>query len=261
MNNQTIRKAIKNILTINDFKTREIKTYWNKELLETNNFYEGLARDGAVKEIKSLIESYELEKDSNEMQDYKIDIIEKVILDYLNTDNQSEISKLFNGLNNISSLEDIESGVNVFSYDSIESINIDIIDTIYNCITMVENFERYIQNDREQKSNIKNLENVKELASKYNNQKLIEELNNMIELIQNEDFITREIIIKSCFFNLHYILSRKFPKTTKAKDYANSLIQSFFNTSKQYKPTNKIDKKVFFENGSKISRELFYYKS
>ncbi|MCT7500359.1 hypothetical protein [Aliarcobacter cryaerophilus] len=138
---------------------------------------------------------------------------------------------------------------------------IDIVSAIYDYIILYQNSNRYLQTEREQQSNIKNLENVKDLASKFNNQKLINELNNMIELISKEDFITKEIIIKSCFFTLHNILVRKFPKTTKAKDYANSLIQSFFNTNKQYKSSNKIDKKVFFENGSQISREFFYYKS
>lgn len=258
MNSETIRKAIQNIIVISDFKTKAIEDYWNNELAIINNLNFGLSRDGAEKEIKSLIDSFKIE---NEINDFVIDTIQKGIKEYFDVDKESEISKLFNNLLNIAILEDIRPGINEFSFNSLEGMVIDIVSAIYDYIILYQNSNRYLQTEREQQSNIKNLENVKDLASKFNNQKLINELNNMIELISKEDFITKEIIIKSCFFTLHNILVRKFPKTTKAKDYANSLIQSFFNTNKQYKSSNKIDKKVFFENGSQISREFFYYKS
>ena len=58
MNSETIRKAIQNIIVISDFKTKEIEDYWNNELKIINNLNFGLSRDGAEKEIKSLIDSF-----------------------------------------------------------------------------------------------------------------------------------------------------------------------------------------------------------
>ena len=92
-------------------------------------------------------------------------------------------------------------------------------------------------------------------------QLLIYELENMINQIQEEDFVTEEIIYKSCFYGLHQVLSEEFAKSTKAVDIANELLDNFFCIGKRYKPSKNIAEKEFFEHGYEESRAFIYYKS
>lgn len=263
MNKETIELAVKNIILIHNTRQKELDTFWKTTIRdEVNNLPDGVSKRGATKELNALIKSFENEI----LEDIKLDneILEKfsnVILDYYAMDTNVDIVKLFNPLSNIAKLTNIIPGV-YFSWSNIEFVVVNVVYSIFNDIKFLKKHKkRFFENSREKNKTIENLEKSIDIANIFNNQALIYELKMMINQINEENFITEEIIYKSCFFSLHQSLTEEFTKTTKAVDLANDLLNSFFNIGKKYKPSNNIDRKDFFEQGFQEPRSFYYYKS
>lgn len=196
-----------------------------------------------------------------ELDNEILELFSSVILDYYEIDTNEDIKKLFNPLINIAELKNITPG-SFFTWNNMELVTISVIHNIYNDIQFLKKHKkRFFENIREKNKATENLKKSIDIAARFNNQLLVYELEIMIDQVKEESFITEELIYKSCFFNLHKTLCEEFSKTTRAVEIANSLLDSFFDIKKQYKPSKKIGRKDFYENGFQEPRSFYYYKS
>lgn len=262
MDNEKILKAIKNIVTINNTKENELDKYW-KTLVkkEIEILPDGIIKRGATKELEALIQSFE--REINLYNDLDIELVNDLInfiKEWIkSTDNDKK--ELLKPLENIANKNDLSNGLYA-TFNDMELILINIIYEIINTQVFLNKFNhRFTQKDIQKKATINNLNKSIDIAKKYNNYLLINELETMINQIDNENYITEEILYKSCFWSLHQILMKKFTKTTKALDLANAIMSDFFMIGVKYKATKNIGKKDFFENGFFEPRTFYYYKS
>lgn len=263
MTKEIIEQAVKNITIIHNTRQKELDIFWKTTIRdEVNNLPDGVSKRGATKELNSLIKSFENEIQEDIHLDNEIlELFSNVILDYYEMSTNKDIEKIFNPLVNIAKLKDIIPG-SYFSWDSMELITVRIVHSIYKDIQFLKKHKkRFFENIREKNKSIDNLKKSIDIAKRFNNQLLIYELEVMINQIEEENFITEELIYKSCFYSLHQTLSEEFAKTTKAIDISNELLDSFFGIGKRYKPSKNIDKKNFYENGYEEPRSFYYYKS
>ncbi len=263
MTREIIKEAVKNITIIHNTRQKELDTFWKTTVKdEVINIPDGVLKTGAEKELNALIKSFENEILEDTYLDNEIlELFSSVILDYYEMNTNEDIKKIFNPLVNIAKLKNIIPG-SFFSWDYIELITVSIVYIIYKDIQFLgKHKKRFFENIREKNKAIDNLKKSIDIAKIFNNQSLVKELEIMINQIEEESFITEELIYKSCFFNLHKTLCENFSKTTKAVEISNSLLNSFFDINKQYKPSKNIDKKDFYENGFKEPRSFYYYKS
>ena len=263
MTKEIIEQAGKNIAIINNSRQKELDIFWKTTIRdEVNSLPDGVSKRGGTKELNALIKSFENEiKENMELDNEILELFSSVILDYYEIDTNEDIKKLFNPLINIAELKHITPG-SFFTWNNMELVTISVIHNIYNDIQFLKKHKkRFFENIREKNKAIENLKKSIDIAVRFNNQLLIYELENMINQIQEENFVTEEIIYKSCFYGLHQVLSEEFAKSTKAVDIANELLDNFFCIGKRYKPSKNIAEKEFFEHGYEESRAFIYYKS
>ncbi len=263
MTKDIIQEAVKNITIIHNTRQKELDIFWKTTVRdEINSLPEGVSKRGATKELNSLIKSFENEiLEDTHLDNQILELFSNVILDYYEMSTNEDMKKIFNPLVNIAKLKNIIPG-SYFSWDSMELITVSIVHSIYKDIQFLKKHKkRFFENIREKNKSIDNLKKSIDIAKRFNNQLLVYELEIMINQVKEESFITEELIYKSCFFNLHKTLCEEFSKTTRAVEIANSLLDSFFDIKKQYKPSKNIDRKDFYENGFQEPRSFYYYKS
>lgn len=263
MTKEIIKQALKNISIIHNTRQKELDIYWKTAARnEVNNLPEGISKKGATKELNALIKSFEneIEEDmklDNETMEHFIEFL----IDHYESNTREDILKLFDPLNNISKLTNIIPG-QYFTWDDMEHITVNVVYNIFRDIQILKKHKkRFFENGREKHKAINNLNKSIEVAIRFNNQLLVQELKTMIEQIEEENLITEEIIYKSCFYGLYNSLLQEFSKT-KSVELANELLEEFFpECGKRYKPSKNIDQKDFFEQGFDHPRSFIYYKS
>jgi len=245
MDKHIIKKAIENIINSSNPKKDVIEIY-TKRKNDAMNMKESPEKNGALKELTGIINSNEIEVAlSTKNKNIIIDEVVELIYNY------EEYKEIFEPLYKISKTD--------------KYLCEEIIQKIINTKAFLEiHKDRFLLNNKQKQKDINNLNKSIDIANKYNNQHLVNELNSMITFIKNENYITEEIIYKNCFFVIHkhlYDISSDYTRTTKAVDIANSIVSDFFLIKSKYKISKKISKKEFYQNGFSKPRIFYYYSS
>lgn len=259
------------MIASNNFHYNEI-VMW-KEIKKTAlNMDDGLAKDGAVKELNNKIIACKNE-DIFRFIDDKVmsDILEIIYNSWLEHEDVY-FSEIFKSAMNCTCFDEENTLNSIASFNPYEIIGYEIIMQILNTNIMIQKLEagRFVQNAKDKNNRVSILEKSLKIAHNYNNTSLVHDLQEMISKIDNEDYISKEVIIKNCFYNIHKLLStnssyfngvKPLAKETYAKDIANAILNDFFNVERNYKPSKNIAKKEFYEQNETIPRTLYYYLS
>lgn len=263
MDKSIIKKALKNIILMYAVREKELPLWSEYKKNKIDILPNSLIKRGAEKEINALIKANKREVElDKQIGDDTLEFFSNKILE-LYQSNNDDMKRIFEPIYNIADTK-VEIGIIGASWieADLEHITKKIIYDFLSTEMFLKKYnKRFIQKTNEKDKLILNLKKSIDIAQRFNNQLVIQELNSFIEQINNESFITEELIYKSLFYSLHKILTENFSATTKAVELSNDLIQYFTKIEKNYKPSKNIGKKDFFENGFNHPRSFYYYKS
>jgi len=264
-------KLLNNIIASNNVHYNEIKI-WEKIKQNSLTMEDGLAKDGAIKELDNQIEACKNEDIFKFINDDTINNVISIICDSWLKHEDEYYSKIFQSIMNSTFFVEDNVLSSIASFNPYEIIGYEIIMQILRTQIMIYKLKlgRFVQNKKDKNNKISNLKRSLKIANSHNNTNLEFELSLMIEQIDDEDYITQEVIFKSCFFTIHKLLSnhdlyfngvKPLAKETYAKDIANTILNDFFNVEKKYKPSKNTGKKEFYEHNEQEPRIFYYYLS
>lgn len=265
--------SLNNILIQYDAHGAEVEYLHSRQTEIINKQENSIAKEAIRKKYDHLIEAYKQESNNNRLSNEKLENIAKILKSYWLENYNFLYSELFKCLfsKNINTQQE-RKGIGFASFDCVEFTGNQVLKVILTTHIFLNKFDekRFTQNRKNKEDKIKNLNKSLIIAKNYNNQSLVNEINTMIKLINQEDYITKEIIYKNCFYHIHQILIDKsnfwndmkpLAKETKAKEIANQILEDFFMLKVQYKPSKKRGEKKFYELGSDRPRVFYYYLS
>ena len=267
---ESIKSKLNTIIKSQDIMGHDIQHFKQLKKQYVDNMEQGFIKDGATKEVNGIIKSFKQQSNKYKINNNQLEYFIITINEWINDSNLDIHKRLFTIFNS----NHISTNNCYASFDCIELIGYEIISQLITTQYFLNLHKdgRYIRDKREKDIKIKQLNKTIQLATTYNNHHLLNELENMLEQIKKEDYITQDIIIKSCFYSIHKLLidegnfwnnEQSLSKETQAKDISNQLIMDFFNLTFEdgYKPSKNIGQKVFYEQGYNNPRIFYYYKS
>jgi len=267
---ESIKFKLNAIIESQDTMGQDMQRFKQFKKQYVDNMEQGFIKDGATKEVNAIIKSFKQQSSKYKINDKQLDYFTIIINEWINDSNLDIHKRLFTIFNRVN----ISSSKGFATFDCIELIGYKIVGQLVTTQYFLNLHKdgRFMRDKREQDIKIKQLNKTIQLAHTYNNHHLLNELENMLKQIKKEDTITKDIIIKSCFYSIHKILidegnfwnnEQALARETQAKDISNQLIMDFFDLTLEdgYKPSKNEGQKIFYEQGSNDPRIFYYYKS
>lgn len=267
---ENIKSKLNTIIKSQDTMGQDMQHFKQLKKQYVDNMEQGFIKDGATKEVNGIIKSFKQQSRKYKINDKQLEYFTMIINEWINESNLDIHKRLFTIFNSAY----ISTSKGYASFDCIELVGYEIIGQLITTQYFLNLHKdgRFIRDKREKDIKIKQLNKTIKLSATYNNHHLIGELENMIEQIKKEDYITQDIIIKSCFYSIHKLLidesnfwnnEQALSKETQAKDISNQLVMDFFNLTLEdgYKPSKNKGQKIFYEQGYNNPRIFYYYKS